>query len=148
VKQDELIKPVVPEDVPTAGTSRKPLVAIVGRPNVGKSTLFNRLLGFSKSIITETAGTTRDRKYGICEWDEYAMLMVDTGGMLGDSGDLSENIHRQALLAIEEADFIVFLGDVTQGIQDSEKTIARVLRQSKKPVLMVVNKCGTCICMY
>jgi GTP-binding protein len=110
---------------------------------VGKSTLFNRLLGFSKSIITDTAGTTRDRKYGICEWEDYAILMVDTGGMLGDSGDLSENIHRQALLAIEEADFIIFMGDVTQGIEASERTIARVLRQSQKPVLMVVNKCGS-----
>jgi ribosome biogenesis GTPase A len=97
------------ESAADKGKTRKPLVAIVGRPNVGKSTLFNRMLGQSKSLITEIAGTTRDRKYGISEWKDYGMLLVDTGGMLGDSGDLSENIHQQALLALEEADFVLYV---------------------------------------
>jgi GTP-binding protein len=123
------------------GIQRKPLVAIVGRPNVGKSTLFNRLIKKSKSLITNTAGTTRDRKYGGVEWEDYELMFVDTGGMLGEGDEWAESITDQALVAIEEADLIVMLTDFVEGVVDTDRTLARMLRRTSKPVFLAVNKC-------
>lgn len=119
---------------------RKALVAIVGRPNVGKSTLFNRLIRKSKSLITTTAGTTRDRKYGVTKWEDYEMMFVDTGGMLGDD-PWSESITEQAEVAISEADLIIMLADFVDGVTENDRQLARRLRKSTKPILLAVNKC-------
>lgn len=119
---------------------RKPLIAIVGRPNVGKSTLFNRLIRKSKSLITNTAGTTRDRKYGFSSWEDYEMMFVDTGGMLGDD-PWSESITEQAEVAISEADFIIMLADFVDGVTETDRQLARRLRKSSKPTIVAINKC-------
>ena len=117
------------------------LVAIVGRPNVGKSTLFNRLVGMRQAIVDETAGVTRDRHYGKCEWCGTEFSVVDTGGYTTNSDDVFEEaIRRQVALAIEEADVVLFMVEAATGITDYDAEIADILRRSKKPVLLAVNK--------
>ena len=120
------------------------LVAIVGRPNVGKSTLFNRLVGMRQAIVDDTAGVTRDRHYGKCEWCGTEFSVVDTGGYTTNSDDVFEKeIRRQVKIAIEEADVILFLVEAATGITDYDSEIADVLRRSKKPVVLCVNKVDT-----
>ncbi len=117
------------------------IVAIVGRPNVGKSTLYNRLVGFRDAITDDFAGVTRDRKYGFCEWNGKRFTIVDTGGFVPRSKDIFEMaIRQQARIAIEEAAVILFLVDAQTGITDLDEELARLLRRSSKPVLLVVNK--------
>lgn len=120
------------------------IVAIVGRPNVGKSTLFNRMVGMRKAIVDEMAGVTRDRHYGTCEWCGKEFSVIDTGGYTLNSEDVfEEEIRKQVLLAIEEADVILFLCEVGTGITDYDSQIADILRRSKKPVLLAANKVDT-----
>ncbi len=117
------------------------LVAIVGRPNVGKSTLFNRLIGERKAIVDSTAGTTRDRHYGKSDWCGHEFSVIDTGGYTVNSDDIFEDeIRRQVLLAIEEADVILFLVEVMTGITDLDMMMADILRRSSKKVILVCNK--------
>ena len=117
------------------------IVAIVGRPNVGKSTLFNRLVGQRRAIVDETAGVTRDRHYGKCEWCGKTFSVIDTGGYTTNSDDVFETeIRKQVMAAIEEADVILFLCDVDTGITDYDESIAKILRKSDKPVVLAVNK--------
>lgn len=117
------------------------LVAIVGRPNVGKSTLFNRLTESRQAIVDETSGTTRDRQYGKVEWGKQEFSLVDTGGWVVNSDDIFESeINKQVSIAIEEADVILFLVDVTNGLTDLDSSVANMLRRSKKPILLVSNK--------
>ena len=117
------------------------LVAIVGRPNVGKSTLFNRLVGQRQAIVDATAGTTRDRHYGKTDWNGKEFSVIDTGGYAVNSDDLfEEDIRRQVMLAIDEADLILFMVEVGTGITDLDMMMANVLRRSGKPVIVVCNK--------
>ncbi|MDY6250936.1 MAG: ribosome biogenesis GTPase Der [Bacteroidaceae bacterium] len=117
------------------------LVAIVGRPNVGKSTLFNRLTGTRQAIVSDEAGTTRDRQYGKVEWNSHEFSVVDTGGWVVKSDDIFEGeIRKQVSLATSEADLILFLVDVKTGITDLDEEVAKILRRSKAPVLLCVNK--------
>lgn len=117
------------------------LVAIVGRPNVGKSTLFNRLTGSRQAIVNEEAGTTRDRQYGRVEWTGKDFSIVDTGGWVINSEDVFEGeINKQVAIAIEEADVILFTVDVLNGITDLDLEVAGILRRSKKPIVVVANK--------
>ncbi len=117
------------------------LVAIVGRPNVGKSTLFNRLVGMRKAIVDDTAGVTRDRHYGKCDWCGTEFSVVDTGGYTSNSDDVFEKaIRRQVEIAIDEADVVLFMVEAATGITDYDSEIADVLRRSKKPVVLCVNK--------
>ena len=117
------------------------LVAIVGRPNVGKSTLFNRLTKTRHAIVSDEAGTTRDRQYGKCEWTGREFSVVDTGGWVVNSDDIfEEEIRKQVTVATEEADVILFLVDVNNGITDLDAEVAGILRRSKKPVILVANK--------
>ncbi|HOV71372.1 MAG TPA: ribosome biogenesis GTPase Der [Dysgonamonadaceae bacterium] len=119
----------------------KKLVAIVGRPNVGKSTLFNRLTQSRQAIVTEIAGTTRDRQYGKVFWNGREFSLVDTGGWVVNSDDvLEDEINKQVHIAIEEADVILFVVDVRNGITDLDTDIAHMLRRSSKPVVVVSNK--------
>ncbi|MBQ5984387.1 MAG: ribosome biogenesis GTPase Der [Bacteroidales bacterium] len=125
------------------------LVAIVGRPNVGKSTLFNRLVGMRQAIVDETAGVTRDRHYGKCEWCGTEFSVVDTGGYTSNSDDVFESaIRRQVAIAIDEADVILFMCEAATGITDYDAEIAEVLRRSKKPVVLCVNKVDSGEKMY
>jgi GTP-binding protein len=125
------------------------LVAIVGRPNVGKSTLFNRLVGMRKAIVDDTAGVTRDRHYGKCEWCGSEFSVVDTGGYTSNSEDVFEKaIRRQVEIAIDEADAVLFMVEAGTGITDYDAEIADVLRRSKKPVILCVNKVDTGEKMY
>jgi len=120
------------------------LVAIVGRPNVGKSTLFNRLVGTRKAIVDDTAGVTRDRHYGRCEWCGHEFSVVDTGGYTTNSEDVFESaIRRQVEIAIEESDVVLFMVEAATGITDYDAEIADVLRRSRKPVVLCVNKVDT-----
>ncbi len=120
------------------------LVAIVGRPNVGKSTLFNRLTKSRRAIVNEEAGTTRDRQYGLCEWNGRDFSVVDTGGWVVNSDDIfEEEINRQVAIAIEEVDIIMFVVDVVNGITDLDMHVADILRRSKKKVMLVANKVDT-----
>ena len=120
------------------------LVAIVGRPNVGKSTLFNRLVGMRQAIVDDTSGVTRDRHYGRSDWNGREFSVVDTGGYAVGSEDVFESaIRRQVEIAIEEADLIIFMVEAGTGITDYDEGIADVLRRSKKPVLLCVNKVDT-----
>jgi GTP-binding protein len=122
----------------------KPVVAIVGRPNVGKSTLFNKLIGRRVSIVNDTPGVTRDRVYGDCEWDGRVFSVVDTGGIEMNSGDeILSQIRAQAELAIDAADVIVFVTDLRTGVTASDGEIASMLMKSGKPVLLCVNKCDS-----
>lgn len=117
------------------------LVAIVGRPNVGKSTLFNRLTQSRRAIVTETAGTTRDRQYGKVLWNGQEFSLVDTGGWVVNSDDVIEDeINKQVRIAIEEADVILFVVDVMTGLTDLDTSVAQMLRKSGKPVVVVSNK--------
>ena len=117
------------------------LVAIVGRPNVGKSTLFNRLVGMRKAIVDDIAGVTRDRHYGRCEWCGHEFSVVDTGGYTTNSEDVFEAaIRRQVEIAIEESDVVLFMVEAATGVTDYDASIAEVLRRSKKPVVLCVNK--------
>ena len=117
------------------------LVAIVGRPNVGKSTLFNRLTQSRRAIVSDTAGTTRDRQYGKCSWNSKEFSIVDTGGWVVNSDDIFEDaIRRQVLVATEEADLVLFLVDVSTGVTDWDEDVAMILRHAKLPVILVANK--------
>jgi GTP-binding protein len=119
----------------------KNVVAIAGRPNVGKSTLFNRLTQSRQAIVNEEAGTTRDRQYGKVEWTGHEFSLIDTGGWVVNSEDVFESeINKQVRVAIEEADVILFVVDVLTGVTDLDDEVARILRRSEKPVVLVVNK--------
>lgn len=119
----------------------KPIVAIVGRPNVGKSTLFNRIVGERKAIVEGTPGVTRDRLYQDADWGGRSFTLVDTGGIeFLDSNEISGNVKRQAELAIREADVILFVVDARSGITTNDEEIAEILRKIEKPVILVANK--------
>ncbi len=116
-------------------------VAIVGRPNVGKSTFFNRMLEQRKAIVDDVSGVTRDRQYGVAEWNGKSFNVVDTGGFVPKSEDIFEKeIRKQVLIALEEADAIVFMVDVATGITDLDESMTQLLRKTSKPVFLVVNK--------
>lgn len=119
----------------------KPIVAIVGRPNVGKSTLFNRIAGQRISIVEDTPGVTRDRIYADAEWLNQNFTLIDTGGLEPESDDMMlKNMYSQAEIAIESADVIIFVADVRTGMVDADMQVANILRKSKKPVVLAVNK--------
>ena len=123
------------------------IVAIVGRPNVGKSTLFNRLTQTRQAIVNEEAGTTRDRQYGKAEWTGKEFSLIDTGGWVINSDDVfEEEINKQVKVALEEADVILFVVDVLNGVTDLDNEVAAILRRAKKPVIVVANKAdnGSC----
>ncbi|MFT7157022.1 MAG: GTP-binding protein, partial [Parvicella sp.] len=117
------------------------IVAIVGRPNVGKSTLFNRFTQTRKAIVKETSGVTRDRHYGRAVWNGFDFSLIDTGGYIQGSDDIfEEEIRKQVVIAIEEANVILFMVDVEAGITDLDQAVANVLRRSKKPIFVISNK--------
>ena len=119
----------------------KPIVAIVGRPNVGKSTLFNALAGENISIVKDTPGVTRDRIYADVSWLNYNFTLIDTGGIEPESSDvILSQMREQALIAMDTADVIIFLTDVRQGLVDADAKVADMLRRSNKPVILAVNK--------
>ena len=121
---------------------KKPIVAIVGRPNVGKSTLFNKLIGKRVSIVDDTPGVTRDRIYGDCEWRNRHFLLIDTGGIeVSDSDEIGSQMRIQAQLAIDAADVIIFVTDVKTGVLSADYEVANILQKSGKPVVVCVNKC-------
>ena len=117
------------------------IVAIVGRPNVGKSTLFNRLIGERQAIIDDLSGVTRDRQYGSSYWNGKSFTVIDTGGFVPDSKDVFEAaIRSQVKIAIEEASVLVFMVDVSTGLTDLDEAVAEMLRRTEKPVFLAVNK--------
>ena len=119
----------------------KPIVAILGRPNVGKSTLFNVLAGDNISIVKDTPGVTRDRIYADVEWLNHKFTLVDTGGIEPESKDIIlSQMRDQAQIAIDTANVIIFITDVRQGLVDADAKVADMLRRSRKPVVLVVNK--------
>ena len=119
----------------------KPVVAIVGRPNVGKSTLFNALAGEKISIVKDTPGVTRDRIYADVSWLDKDFTLIDTGGIEPESKDIIlSQMREQAQIAIDTSDVIIFITDVKQGLVDSDSKVADMLRRSGKPVILVVNK--------
>jgi len=119
----------------------KPIVAIVGRPNVGKSTLFNRIVGERVAIVDDAPGITRDRLYADGEWLSHTFTLIDTGGLDPDSDDfITRHIFRQVEVAIESADVVLFLTDIKAGVMEADRQVADLLRKSKKPVVLVVNK--------
>lgn len=121
-----------------------PIVAVVGRPNVGKSTLFNKLIGKRMSIVEDTPGVTRDRIYSKCEWRNREFMLVDTGGIEPKSSNIIlSQMKRQAELAIEKADVIVFLTDIKTGVTANDYEVAKMLRKSGKPIILCVNKCDS-----
>jgi GTP-binding protein len=116
-------------------------LAIVGRPNVGKSTFFNRLLEQRKAIVDDVSGVTRDRQYGVADWNGKSFNVIDTGGFVPESEDIFEReIKKQVLIAVEEASAILFIVDAATGVTDLDDAMASVLRRSTKPVFLVVNK--------
>ena len=120
----------------------QPVVAIVGRPNVGKSTLFNKLTGKRLAIVDNTPGVTRDRIFGECEWLGHKMMLVDTGGIEPYSDDIIlTQMRRQAQLAIDSANVIIFVTDVRDGVVATDSEVASMLQKSGKPVVLCVNKC-------
>ena len=122
----------------------RPIVAIVGRPNVGKSTLFNKLIGQRLSIVNDTPGVTRDRIYGDCEWLNRHFLLIDTGGIEPQSDDIIlQQMRRQAQLAIDSADVIVLVTDIRTGVVATDADVAAMLQKSGKPIILCVNKCDT-----
>ncbi|MBQ5841107.1 MAG: 50S ribosome-binding GTPase, partial [Clostridia bacterium] len=122
----------------------KPVVAVVGRPNVGKSTLFNKLIGQRLSIVEDTPGVTRDRIFAECEWRGRTFMLADTGGIEPASGDIIlSQMRRQAELAIEQADVIVLVTDMRAGVTADDQSVATMLQKSGKPVVLCVNKCDT-----
>src|SRR2546425_1861849 len=126
------------------GTREFPLIAIVGRPNVGKSTLFNRLIGERRAIVGDEPGITRDRIYGEGEWNGKRFALVDTGGIVpDDDATIPANIFKQAAVAIEEASALVWVVDVRKGIMPLDQELARLLRETAKPVLLGANKADT-----
>lgn len=119
----------------------RPVVAVVGRPNVGKSTLFNVLAGERISIVQDTPGVTRDRIYADVNWLNMSFTLIDTGGIEPDSSDMMlSRMREQAQIAIDTADVILFLTDVRQGLVDADSKVADLLRRARKPVLLIVNK--------
>ncbi|PIZ05921.1 MAG: ribosome biogenesis GTPase Der, partial [Flavobacteriales bacterium CG_4_10_14_0_8_um_filter_32_5] len=117
------------------------IVAIVGRPNVGKSTLFNRLTSSRSAIVDEASGVTRDRHYGKVEWNGKEFSLIDTGGYIVGSEDVFEaEIRKQVLIAIEECDLILFVVDVTVGVSDLDKEVSNLLRKANKKVILISNK--------
>ena len=128
----------IDQDTPLGGL---PVVAVVGRPNVGKSTLFNRIVGERQAIVEDRARTTRDRLYGVAEWNDRRYVVIDTGGMEIDPGDaIEERVQDQARLAIEEADVIVFVVDAAIGQTPADQEVAEALRRAEAPVVMAINK--------
>ncbi len=122
----------------------KPIVAVVGRPNVGKSTLFNKLIGKRLSIVDDTPGVTRDRIYGDCEWLGHNLMLVDTGGIEPSEGDIIlSNMRKQAMLAIDTASVIIFVTDIKTGPVATDFEVAEILTKSGKPVVLCVNKCDS-----
>src|SRR5215831_5372459 len=116
-------------------------VAIVGRPNVGKSTFFNRLMEQRKAIVHDISGVTRDRQYGIADWNGKTFNVIDTGGFVPHSQDVFEReIRKQVMIAVQEANAVIFMVDVVNGITDLDEAMADVLRRSTKPIFLVVNK--------
>ena len=116
-------------------------VAIVGRPNVGKSTFFNRLLEERKAIVDDVSGVTRDRQYGVAEWNGKTFNVIDTGGFVPQSEEAFEKeINKQVMIAVEEANAMLFMVDAATGITDLDESMADVLRRTAKPVFLVVNK--------
>src|SRR3954449_6885976 len=116
-------------------------VAITGRPNVGKSTLFNRMLEQRKAIVDNVSGVTRDRQYGIADWNGKSFNLIDTGGFVPDTEDIFEKeIRKQVRIAIDEADALVFMTDASAGITDLDDSMADMLRRTTKPVFLTVNK--------
>ena len=119
----------------------KPVIAIVGRPNVGKSALFNRLVGRRVSIVEDTPGVTRDRIYADIEWRTVPISLIDTGGIEPESKDeLLTQMKRQAMLAVDLADVIIFVGDIQTGVTAADMAVADMLHKSKKPIVLAVNK--------
>ena len=122
----------------------KPIVAIVGRPNVGKSLLFNKLTGKRTAIVEDTPGVTRDRLYGDCDWNGRTFSLVDTGGIEpGTDSEMLQFMRRQAEIAIETADVIIMVTDVTVGLTAADSEVATMLQRSRKPVVLAVNKCDS-----
>ena len=118
-----------------------PVVAIVGAPNVGKSTLFNRILGRRRAIVGDQPGVTRDRNMATCDLHGLAVTLIDTGGVvLGETDDLTRRVKAEALKAVEEADLILFVLDARAGLTGTEREVASILRRSGKPILVVGNK--------
>ena len=117
------------------------VVAVVGRPNVGKSTLFNKLIGERRSIVDDTPGVTRDRIYGDCEWQNYRFQLIDTGGIeTGSDDEMLSHIREQAKLAIDMADVVVMVTDIKAGVTAADSEIASILQKSGRPVVLCVNK--------
>ena len=120
----------------------KPIIAIVGRPNVGKSTLFNKLIGERRAIVEDTPGVTRDRIYGETEWNGKPLVVIDTGGIEPKTDDIIlKQMRIQAEIAIEDADVIIFMCDVHAGLTADDREIAVMLKKSGKPIVLAINKC-------
>jgi len=133
-------KPKTKNQKPSCAPDEQPLVAIIGRANVGKSTLFNRLTRSSQALVANIPGVTRDRHYASLTWDDHSVLLVDTGGLVGGEEDLSGMVRQQAEAAVEEADAILLVVDGRQGPQTGDAEVVDYLRRTAKPILLVVNK--------